>query len=239
MLNKTIARIVFYLVALTLLGWTASLTVAFLTAALPNVFWLVPILGLVVFDGGMVAWLLVYLNHAEGNIQRAVALVLTVFDLIGVGLMVIAEILLDGQQFADAPETLGAAAVWGIGVWTVVNVAGLIGFHLGDPAARKAMAMQAEKDAIWEGALDSLKQRRIADEQRLARELSEVMFAEMLAELRADNNEVATSGNSRHPHPAVTAATAVDIRALQPLVATPVATPVATVATDGADHPNG
>ena len=187
-MSRTIARFVFYAVAITLLAWTASLTVSFLTAALPGVFWLVPILGLVVFDGGMIAWLLVFIGYAEGNIQRAVAISLTVIDLIGVGLMVLAEILLDGQQFATAPESLATTAVWGIGIWTILNVAGVVVFHLGDPQARKAMAIQAEKDAIWEGALDTLKRRRVSDQQRLAAELGEALFAEMLAELRADSD---------------------------------------------------
>lgn len=188
MLNRTIAKFLFYGVALVLLTWTASLTVSFLSSALPNSFWLVPILGLVVFDVGMIAWLFVFLSHAEGAIQRATALALTIFDMVGVGLMVMAEILLDGQQIVDAPDLLATAAIWGIGIWTIVNVAGLILFHLGDPQARKEMAIQAEKDAIWEGALTDLKNRRIKDQQRLAEELSGVMFREMLAELKTDQD---------------------------------------------------
>lgn len=188
MLNRTIAKFIFYGVALVLLTWTASLTVSFLRSALPNTFWLVPFLGLVVFDGGMIAWLFVFISHAEGAIQRSVALCLTVFDLLGVGLMVMAEILLDGQQLVNAPDLLATAAIWGIGVWTIVNVAGLVLFHLGDPQARKEMAIQSEKDAIWEGALDALKNRRVQDQQRLAGELSDVMFRQMLAELRADDD---------------------------------------------------
>ena len=188
MLNRSIARIVFYLVALTLLTWTASLTYSFLSNALPDAFWLVPLFGLVVFDGGMIAWLIVFLSHAEGAIQRAVAICLCIFDLVGVSLMVVAEILLGGQQLVQAPELLGAAAIWGVGIWTVVNVAGLIFFHLGDPEARKEMSIQAEKDAIWEGALEKLKQRRIEDESRLAAELSDVMFRQLVSELRADRD---------------------------------------------------
>lgn len=184
-LNKTIAKFVFYAVTVALLAWSGSLTVTFLSDALPNAFWMVPILGLVVFDGGMIAWLLVFLAHAQGAIQRAVALCLTIFDLIGVGLMVIAEILLDGQQLVSAPAALGQAAIWGIGVWTMVNIAGVIVFHLGDPEARKDMAKQAEKDAIWEGALQDLRKRRIQDQARLADELSAVMFHELVSELRS------------------------------------------------------
>lgn len=188
MINRTIAKFLFYAVALTLLLWTASLTVSFLQSVLPNSFWLVPFLGLVVFDGGMVAWMFVFLSHAQGAIQRSIALILTVFNLIGVGLMVIAEILLDGQQWVAAPESLGTIAVWSIGIWTIGNVAGVVMFHLGDNEARKEMAIQSEKDAIFEGALKELSKLRTANQAHLAQELSGVMFAKMVSDLHADRN---------------------------------------------------
>jgi len=47
MLNRTIAKFLFYGVAM----------------ALPGQFWLVPLLGLVVFDVGMIAWLFVFLSR--------------------------------------------------------------------------------------------------------------------------------------------------------------------------------
>lgn len=186
MLNKTIAKFLFYAVAAVLLVWTSSLTYSFLSMALPNTFWLVPLLGLVVFDVGMIAWLFVYISHAEGAIQRAVAIILTMFNFIGVGLMVIAEILLDGQQFAEAPVMLGTAAIWGIGIWTVFNVLGVLVFHLGDNQARRAMAYQNEKDAIYDAALGDLKTRRIAIQKAMSEEISRAMMDEMIAELRQD-----------------------------------------------------
>lgn len=188
MINRTIAKILFYAVALTLLMWTASLTVSFLQSVLPNSFWLVPILGLVVFDGGMVAWMFVFLSHAQGAIQRSIALILTVFNLVGVGLMVIAEILLDGQQWVAAPESLGTVAVWSIGIWTIGNVAGVVMFHLGDNEARKEMAIQSEKDAIFEAALDDLKTRRVFMQKALSQEIGQAMMDEIIADIRADKD---------------------------------------------------
>ena len=67
MLNRTIAKFLFYAVALVLLLWTSSLTYSFLSMALPNSFWLVPLLGLVVFDAGMVAWLFVFVSRASST----------------------------------------------------------------------------------------------------------------------------------------------------------------------------
>lgn len=187
MLNKTVAKFLFYTVALVLFIWTSSLTYSFLGMALPGQFWLVPLLGLVVFDFGMVAWMFVFLSHAEGAIQRAVALILTVFNFAGVGLMVIAEILMGGQQMAAAPELLGTAAIWGIGIWTIVNVGGVILFHIGDNNARRAMAYQSQKDAIFDAALADLNSRRIDAQKALSEEISAAMMRELIAELNTSN----------------------------------------------------
>lgn len=188
MLNRTIAKFLFYGVALVLLAWTSSLTYSFLAMALPGQFWLIPLLGLVVFDVGMIAWLFVFLSHAEGAIQRAAAIILCLFNFVGVGLMTISEILLSGQTMAAAPAMLGTVAIWGIGIWTTVNVLGVLVFHLGDPAARREMAIQAEKDAIVEGAISKLKSRRMDNEDRIADVLSASMFAQVESELRADKD---------------------------------------------------
>ena len=205
MLNRTIAKFLFYGVAIVLLAWTSSLTYSFLSMALPGQLWIVPLLGLVVFDVGMISWLFVFLSHAEGAIQRAVGIILCLFNFVGVGLMTISEILLSGQTMAAAPDMLGTIAIWGIGIWTTVNVLGVLVFHLGDPSARKEMAIQSEKDAIFEGALDALKQRRVDAQQALSHELSGVMFGELLANIRADKDrngvpDIMERGRQNGPH---------------------------------------
>ena len=218
MLNRTIAKFLFYAVTIVLLAWTSSLTYSFLSMALPGTFWLVPLLGLVVFDVGMISWLFVFLSHAEGAIQRAVGIILCLFNFVGVGLMTISEIMLSGQTMAAAPEMLGTIAIWGVGIWTTVNVLGVLVFHLGDPSARKEMAIQSEKDAIFEGALTDLKQRRIGAQKALSHELSGVMFGELLADIRSDADgngvpDIMERGRQNGPHiteperPRLTAAT--------------------------------
>lgn len=207
-MTRTLAKFLFYAVAIILLVWTSSLTYSFLSMALPNVFWAVPLLGLVVFDVGMIAWLFVFLGHAEGNIQRAVAIALTMINFVGVGLMVIAEILLDGQQLVEAPEMLGTAAIWGIGIWTIMNVLGVLVFHLGDPNARKEMAMQTERDAVFEAALKDLTNRRVDMQSALSQEMGAAMMRQLVADLRADADRDGTPdifqpGRQRKPHDAM------------------------------------
>jgi hypothetical protein len=52
-LKRTGSKIVFGLISAVILTWTAYLTTSFLSMVLPASFWIVPYLGLVVFDGGI------------------------------------------------------------------------------------------------------------------------------------------------------------------------------------------
>lgn len=187
-LNRTIAKFVFYVLAIVLLAWTASLSYSFVAQALPAMPWFVPLLALIVFDGGMVAWMAVFLWHAQGAGQRAIAIVATVLDLIGVALLVLAEILLGGQQLATAPAHLGEYAIWGIAGWTVANVIAVVAFHLMAPEARVQMALQAEKDAVFDAALEMLTQRRVQHGAQLADHLSADMFERLKAEMFAGDS---------------------------------------------------
>ena len=182
-MHKSIARGLFYGVATVLVLWTASLTYAFIQAALPQVHWLVPIFALVVFDVGMLAWLKVFLDYAQGSGQRAVALVMTLVDFLGVGLMVLAEILLGGQTMVAAPENLGEYAIWGIAIWTVMNVGAIIAFHLLEPGVRRTMALRTEMDLVFDEALKKLPTKRAAISGQLSDQLSDGMLAQLVSEL--------------------------------------------------------
>lgn len=188
-MQKNIAKIAFYLVALVTILWTSSLTVSFISTALPLSAWYVPFFALIVFDGGMLAWMKVYIDHAQGSWQRTISGISCGFDLIGVGLMAFAEILLGGQTFVAAPENLGTYAIWGVGIWTVVNVAAVITFHLSDPDARWRMAVQAEIDEVKDEAIKKLKLKRAQHSGRLSDQLSDGMMAQLEAELATDRNK--------------------------------------------------
>lgn len=207
-LKRTGSKIVFGLISLIILMWTGYLTTSFLSNVLPASFWIVPYLGLVVFDGGMIGWLIVYLYNAEGSMQRSMALGLTVFNLIGVGLMTVSEIVLGGQTLTVAPELLGTAAIWGVGIWTFVNVAGIIGYHLSSPDARIAAAIQEEKDAVIEQALDNLRNRREDNAMALSAQIGGGMYRSLISELGVDRDgdgipDIAERPSNRNSGPRV------------------------------------
>ena len=185
-MQKTIAKGLFYAVATILILWTGSLTYAFVATALPQAHWLVPLFALVVFDVGTLAWLKAYLDLAEGSGQRALALVMCVFDFLGVGLMVLAEILLGGQDLVSAPPALGEYAIWGIAIWTVINVGAVIAWHLMAPEARRKMALRAEMDLVFDEALQKLSTKRANVSGQLSDQLSDGMMVQLMAELAAE-----------------------------------------------------
>lgn len=202
-MQKTITKGLFYTVATVLVLWTGSLTYAFVATALPQAHWLVPLFALVVFDVGTLAWLKVYLDLAEGSGQRALALVMCLFDFLGVGLMVLAEILLGGQSLVAAPPALGEYAIWGIAIWTVANVGAVIGWHLLHPDARRKMALRAEQDMVFEEALAKLSAKRANVSGQLSDQLSDGMLIQLVAELAADPQQPGIAKALHGTRPAV------------------------------------
>ena len=209
-MQKTIAKGLFYGVATILILWTGSLTYAFVATALPQAHWLVPLFALVVFDVGMLAWLKVFLDYAEGSGQRAVALMMCIFDFLGVGLMVLAEILLGGQDLVSAPPSLGEYAIWGIAIWTVANVGAVIAFHLLHPDSRRKMALRAEMDMVFDEALKKLSTKRANVSGQLSDQLSDGMLVQLMAELAADPQQPGMAKTLQLTRPA--AATRIIIR---------------------------
>lgn len=187
-MTKTFAKGLFYFVATVLFLWTSYLTYSFVASVLPNAHFLVPLFSLVVFDVGTIAWLKVFLDQAEGSAQRAVSIGLSIFDFLGVGMMTLSEVFLGGQTLASAPENLGEYAVWGIAIWTVVNVGGVIAFHAFDPEARRKMAIRAEMDAVMEDAYKQLASKRQENSTVLAHQISEGMMRQVEHDLLADQN---------------------------------------------------
>ena len=81
-LSETIGKIVFYLFVLAVAAWTASLTLSEMKAILPNDP-LTPYFALALFDGGALAWLMAWLGHARGLMQRSISVIMLVLDLSG------------------------------------------------------------------------------------------------------------------------------------------------------------
>jgi hypothetical protein len=180
---KFIAKLTFYGIALVTLCWTGFLTYSFVSKTLSNLGPVIPALSLIVFDGGMISWLVVFLHHAEGAGQRGLAIGLTLFDLIGVGLMAFSEILLGGQTMIAAPVELANWALYGIAIWTIGNVAGVVLFHLFDPVAQREMALKDAQDTVLAQTFEQLKIKTANIAAEVADRLSTDMVNDTVREL--------------------------------------------------------
>lgn len=150
------AKILFYVLALVVIAWTASLTIELVSRLLPGDT-ITPFFALALFDGGALVWALVFLFMAQGLSQRAISLILMLLDLAGVIGMSIAELFLGGQQMAAIPQGLGQLVVWGVGLWTAINVIAVYAFHIVDPSQMTEIEVRSMQDRVQAEALSQVK----------------------------------------------------------------------------------
>ena len=176
---KLISKILFYMVAAVLVLWTASLTYAFISTALPNQ----PVtryFALVVFDVGMVSWLMIFMFGAEGIAQRGIAFLLSLFDLVGVGMMVYAEIFLGGQTLVASTGNIGLYALYAVVIWTIINLVGVWAYHYTEPENLKRMKIRGTQDKLLAKSLEKLERKIDAISDDVSDQLADGMKVDVL-----------------------------------------------------------
>jgi len=134
-MKKTLGTIVLHLLALSLLAYTASRTFDFLAATLPEAQRILAIAGLAAFDGGLLGWLLYYLNGASTNWQRAISALMVGVSLIGTSAAFIADTLYRAGQAAlttqlspEATQTI----VLALALVITANLAAVVAIHMAE-----------------------------------------------------------------------------------------------------------
>jgi hypothetical protein len=155
---RTIAKIFFGIFVAGLLAWTASLTVAEVKEILPNDP-ITPYFALVLFDGGALTWLGVWIYLARGLYQRAIALMIMIVDLAGVVLLAAGRLLMGGQDITNTPENLGMTIIWGVIGVTLANVTALYVYHLSEPEVLAAIESGILEDTLRQEAQEQAKDR--------------------------------------------------------------------------------
>jgi hypothetical protein len=134
--------------ALALLVYSASRSLDFITLTLPADKQVLAWFGLAALDGGLMAWLLAYMNHAKGGWQRAVSLIMIVLDLLGAFAMFTLDTLYNtgqaGLTAALTPTEIETAVLALSGV-IAANIGATIAYHLLDP---ERLREQAEEEAF-------------------------------------------------------------------------------------------
>lgn len=155
-------------------------------------------LGLVLFDVGFVLWTLTFIFHAEGIIQRAIALAGALFGLVAVILAVVVDLAIGGQDLVTVPDWFGWLALVLISVAVAVNLTLMFLFHLTMPMSlaaireqqkkdRQAQALQEQEDLIEREAMQMFGARRQGISSTLAEGMAEEMTGRLRDRFRAPN----------------------------------------------------
>jgi hypothetical protein len=152
-LFKTIGKILFYVFVVAVAGWTASLTLAEVKMILPNDP-VTPYFALALFDGGALSWLMTFLGHGRGLVQRGLALLMLVLDLAGVVVLSAGRLLMGGQSLANIPTDMGATIVYALIAATLINLVAIYAFHIADPDTMEAIELQTLNDKLKSEAID-------------------------------------------------------------------------------------
>lgn len=134
-MSRNSAKDVFIIFAALIFIASAVLTFGFFFTHLPSI---VPdvvddftaaiiagALGLVIFDGGALAWLKVYLDGSENNDQRNIALSTSVVDITGSAVASFVQILFAGTDLV----TLSPETEYTVGIVSLVAMAGVLTFN--------------------------------------------------------------------------------------------------------------
>ena len=123
-----------------------SLDILLTTAPSSNMIVVAP--GLLGLGLGVLVWSHLYEKKAEGN-QATLAALMTVGDIIGVGLALMADALMHSAQAAAYAEFISSVSIWMVSIVIFMNfVAGVI-YPMLSPAAERARK-EKEADAAYE-----------------------------------------------------------------------------------------
>jgi len=182
--NEKVGKIVFFTMMIILVGFTAPLSFRFIDRILPgNV--LFPYFALILFDGGMFSWLYLYVNLALGRAQRDLSYRMTLFSLMGVGLLSIGEIMWEAQDLTQwvwvsyLPSIVTSVLV----IWVLVNLWMVLSFQLKDPKIRTATLMNEINSQIFDESLIAVDKKRKHIAGKLVHMMSDVMVDSLTREI--------------------------------------------------------
>ncbi len=190
-LLKVIGTILFYVFILAVAGWTASLTLAEVKLILPGDP-VTPFFALALFDGGAVVWLLAFIGHAKGLMQRAISILLLVIDLTGVVILSAGRLLTGGQELATISKDVGAYMVYAVIGATIINLIAIYAFHIADPDTMQQIELQTLDDSIQAEALAQARSNIENEVQQLAAILAARATGRLKYSLRLPMNNIET-----------------------------------------------
>jgi 4-amino-4-deoxy-L-arabinose transferase-like glycosyltransferase len=181
-MGKKLASYLVLLVAGALMIYSGARTFHLLSQTLPKGQEVLAFLALLAFDGGLVAWLAVFMFGAQGGAQRAIAMLMICVSLIGIVLGFGGDTLMtaaDNGMIQDA--SIGMSALILTTLIIAANIAAVTFYHVLSPENQRRMAEESARSQIEDAALGSIK----SQAQQLSQELAPIVAAAWVADMRA------------------------------------------------------
>ena len=153
---KKIGSLSVMVLAVLLLIYSGSRSLNFIQMTLPPDNQILAFFGLAALDGGLIAWLLTYLNGSHGGWQRGIALIMVLVDFLGAFAMFTLDTLfntgLAGMTAQMTPDSITVAVI-GLSIVIGLNIAATVAHHLTDPDRLREQAEEEAKSRIEDQAL--------------------------------------------------------------------------------------
>lgn len=182
-MNKKLGMASVIILAVILLGYSASRSLDFIQLTLPAERAILAYFGLAALDGGLIAWTMSYLYGSRGW-QRPISLTMVVIDMLGaIGMFTLDTLYntgMTGMTVQISPAEL-QNAVLVLSAIIGTNIAAAVAHHLTDP---ERLLEQAEEEAFSKVEDATLKQiAKNADQ--LAAQLAPALAADWMTSTRA------------------------------------------------------
>lgn len=143
------------------------------------------LLGVALFDVGMVVWFGVYVYASEGTAQRSIALIAGVLTMIGTLLANWFYLTLGGQTLVRVDPESGAWAVRTVELAIILHIVAMVGHYLSAPHISVAIKTQEMHDDAVEDALKVAAQRMEQTRADAAHAIGSTIHADVMRSLAA------------------------------------------------------
>jgi hypothetical protein len=150
--GRFFAQLAFYTISIGLLVYAASRSMHFIQASLDEDSQILGLFALLATSGGMLGWLAVFLYHADGLIQKSIALLMVLVDFLGEAALFTMDTLQQAGANGVVKELTQSEArtvLIGMSILIALNILAGIAYHLGNMEIIRQMAEGAQKDILF------------------------------------------------------------------------------------------
>lgn len=170
--GPTLGRIILSVFAVAVFALMIVLTFGALGKIFPNDV-IKQIAGLLLFDIGAVAWLVIFVSASRGAMQRSIAILTFIYDLLGTIGMASSEAIMGGQHMVAVPIWLTQGVVYLFIASTAINLISVYCHHITAPHITENVRLQAQQDKLRSAAIDTAEQKLDDMSEQLANRLAD------------------------------------------------------------------